>query len=219
MTRLAVSARIPLFWDAVALTDMTPMAAHSHACPVDNLRPTDRRLLSHLMRWLCSIARPPPSAQRSRRPPFTRFLAVPYATESESLAVSGSAAECPGEGFAAFPEHRHEGDGAMHAAIAVPGNSRTILTHVFGHGLEDDRNVVERFRAMADGDIRRMPGGEPARKGRCKAKRTIASLKVVRQMRPARTEIIICTGLRIKGGVQPWGDIATGIFCDRKQKG
>ena len=107
----------------------------------------------------------------------------------------------------------------MHAAISVPGNSRTILTHVFGHGLEDDRYVVERFRAMADGDIRRMPGDEPARKGRCKAKRTIVSLKAVRQMRPDRTEIIICTGLRIKGGVQLWGDIATGMFCDRKQKG
>ena len=29
-------------------------------------------------------------------------------------------------------------------------------------------------------------------------------------MRPARTEIIICTGLRIRGGVQIWGDIAQG---------
>ena len=38
-------------------------------------------------------------------------------------------------------------------------------------------------------------------------------------MRPARTEIVICTGFRIKGaGVQLWGDVATGLFCDRKQK-
>ena len=107
----------------------------------------------------------------------------------------------------------------MHAAIAVPGNSRTILTHVFGHGLEDDRYVVERFQAMANGDIRRQPGDEPAKKGRRKAKRTTASLKAIKEMRPARTEIIICTGLRIKGGCQMWGDIATGLFCDRKQKG
>ena len=139
-------------------------------------------------------------------------------TERESLAVSGAAVGCPGEGIPAAPIHRHEGDGTMHAAMALPGNAQTILTHLFGRGLEDDRYVVERFHAMADGDIRRIPGEEPAkRKGR-KAKRTVATLKAVQQMRPARTEIIICTGLRIKGGIQIWGDIATGLFCDRKQK-
>ena len=106
----------------------------------------------------------------------------------------------------------------MHAAIAVPGSASTILTHVFGRGLADERYVVERFQAMADGDIRRYPGDAAPAKARRKAKRTIASLKAVRQLRPARTEIIICTGLRIKGGVQIWGDIATGLFCDRKQK-
>ena len=106
----------------------------------------------------------------------------------------------------------------MHAAIAVPGNSRTILTHVFGRGLEDDRYVVERFHAMANGDVRRQPGDEPAKQGRRKRQHTIASLKAVREMRPAPTEIIVCTGLRIRGGVQYWGAIATGLFCDRKQK-
>ena len=39
----------------------------------------------------------------------------------------------------------------------------------------------------------------------------------VQAMRPARTEINICTGLRIKGGVQIRGDTATGLFCDRRQ--
>ena len=71
---------------------------------------------------------------------------------------------------------------------------------------------------MANGDIRRRPGDEPAQKGRRKARRTIASLKAVQQMRPERNEIIICTGLRIRGGVQYWGALATGLFCDRKQK-
>ena len=37
-------------------------------------------------------------------------------------------------------------------------------------------------------------------------------------MRPARTEIIICTGLRNKGGAQYWGWIAMGMGLDRKQK-
>ena len=69
----------------------------------------------------------------------------------------------------------------MHAAIAVPGSASTILTHVFGRGLADERYVVERFQAMADGDIRRAPGGAAPAKGRRKAKRTIASLKEVRR--------------------------------------
>ena len=106
----------------------------------------------------------------------------------------------------------------MHAAIAVPGSASTILTHLFGRGLADERYVVERYKAMADGDIRRWPGDEIPAKGGRKPKRTIASLKDIRKLRPARTEIIICTGLRIKGGVQIWGDIATGLFVDRKQK-
>ena len=106
----------------------------------------------------------------------------------------------------------------MHAAIAVPGSASTILTHLFGRGLADERYVVERYKAMADGDIRRLPGDETPATGRRKAKRTIATLEAVRKLRPARTEIIICTGLRIKGGVQIWGDIATGLFVDRKQK-
>ena len=50
----------------------------------------------------------------------------------------------------------------MTAAMALPGNTAaTFLTHFFGPGLaDDDRYVVERFKAMADGDIRRCPGGE-----------------------------------------------------------
>ena len=106
----------------------------------------------------------------------------------------------------------------MNAAMALPGSSSTFLTHMLARGLEDDRYVVERFQAMADGDICRSPGDEPAQKGRRKAKRKTVSLKGVQALRPARTEIIICTGLRIRSaGVQYWGDLATGLFCDRKQ--
>ena len=38
-------------------------------------------------------------------------------------------------------------------------------------------------------------------------------------MRPDRTEIIICTGLKTRGGRQAWGSIAAGLLCDRKQRG
>ena len=66
--------------------------------------------------------------------------------------------------------------------------------------------------------IRRCPDRAPA-KSRRKSKLATATLKAVREMRPARTEIIVCTGLTTRGGVQIWGDIATGLFHDRRQKG
>ena len=109
----------------------------------------------------------------------------------------------------------------MNAALALPGNSdNTFLTHMLARGLEDDRYVVERFQAMVDGDIRRWPGDKKTPKGRRKAKRATVSLKAVQALRPARNEIIMCTGLRIRGsGIQYWGSIATGLLCERKQKG
>ena len=62
-----------------------------------------------------------------------------------------------GEGRRRRSRHRYERDGTMRAAIAVPGNSRTILTQVFGRSVEDDRYVLERFKALANRDIRRQP--------------------------------------------------------------
>ena len=108
----------------------------------------------------------------------------------------------------------------MNTAMATPGNTAsTFLTHFFGTGLADERYVVERFKAMADGDIRPWPGEAPATGKRRGAKRITATLKAVREMRPAPTEIIVCTGLRIRGGVQYWGSVSTGLFCDRRQRG
>ena len=43
----------------------------------------------------------------------------------------------------------------MTAAMAIPGNTAdAFLVHFFGDALADDRYVVERFRALADRDIR-----------------------------------------------------------------
>ena len=108
----------------------------------------------------------------------------------------------------------------MTTAIAIPGNTAsTFLTHFFGSGLADQRYAVERFKALANGDIRPWPGEAPATgKGR-RAKRVTATLKAVKEMRPDRTEIIICTGLRTRGGQQLWGSVAAGLLCDRKQRG
>ena len=109
----------------------------------------------------------------------------------------------------------------MTAVMAMPGNTaNTFLVHFFGTGLADDRYVVQRFKALADSDIRPWPGEQPAMgKGRRKAKRVTASLKAVKELRPACTEIIICTGLKTRSGMQVWGSVALGMFCDRRQRG
>ena len=109
----------------------------------------------------------------------------------------------------------------MTATIALPGNTAsTFLTQLFGSGLADERYVVERFKALACGEIRRVAGEEPAttKKGKRRARRATATLNEVKELRPGRTEIIICTGLRVRGGIQLWGDIATSMFHDRRQK-
>jgi len=94
----------------------------------------------------------------------------------------------------------------MTAAMAMPGNTvEMFLVHFFGAGLADDCYVVERFRARADGDIVPVPAEAFAAKGRRKTKRVTATFKAVREMRPACTETIICTGLKTRGGWQLWG--------------
>ena len=108
----------------------------------------------------------------------------------------------------------------MTAAMAMPGNTaETFLVHFFGTGLADDRYVVERFRARADGDIVPAPAEAPPAKGGRKTKRTVVSRKEAEAMRPGRTEIIICTGLSTRGGRQTWGSVAAGLLCDRRQRG
>ena len=107
----------------------------------------------------------------------------------------------------------------MLTTTALPGNTAdTFLVHLFGGGLADERYVVERFKAYADGDIRPWPG-EATAKGRRGAKRETATRRAVKALRPACTEIIICTGLRTRGGQQLWGSHAAGILCERKQRG
>ena len=109
----------------------------------------------------------------------------------------------------------------MTTAMALPGNTAsTFLTHFFGRGLEDERYVVERFKARADGDIVPIPADAPSAKSRRRSRRVTATLRAVKEMRPAPNEIIICTALNLKAsGVQYWGALSTGLFCDRRQKG
>ena len=108
----------------------------------------------------------------------------------------------------------------MTAAMAMPGNTAdTFLVHFFGTGLTDEKYVVERFRAMADGDIRPIRPEAIGAKGRRTARHAVVSRRQAEAMRPDRTEIIVCTGLSTRGGRQAWGSVAAGLLCDRKQRG
>ena len=108
----------------------------------------------------------------------------------------------------------------MQAALAPRGNSRTFLTHFVGSGLDDDRYVIQRYLSRADGDIVPVDADGARPRGRRKPRPAIASLRAVKQMRPARDEIIIATGIKLRNcGVQYWGYRALGIFVERRQKG
>ena len=108
----------------------------------------------------------------------------------------------------------------MQAALAPRGDARTFLTHFVGSGLDDDRYVIQRFLSQADGDIVPVDANGSRPKGRRRPRPTVASLKQVENMRPARDEIIIATGIKLRNcGVQLWGWRAMGIFVERRQKG
>ena len=83
----------------------------------------------------------------------------------------------------------------MQMATTLRRSTHTFLTHLFGSGLNDDRYRVERFQSKADGEIRPRRCNGTSKKSQGKASREIVSLSTVKQMRPERDEIIICTGV------------------------
>ena len=95
----------------------------------------------------------------------------------------------------------------------------TFLTHFFGGGLIDKGEcyVVERFRSMSSGEIRRSPGVGPAGKNG-RGNPEIASVDEVRELRPLYNEIIVCTGLGTRVGVQYFGSHAIWGQILRRQR-
>ncbi len=82
--------------------------------------------------------------------------------------------------------------------------ANTFLTHLSGLGLADDRYEVKRYKSTGGGELMPLPAGESA--GR-RSKRATASRRAVREMRPARDELIVCTGIKVPdSGLQLWGE-------------
>ena len=95
-------------------------------------------------------------------------------------------------------------------------DAQTFLVHLFGRGLDDERYVVETYHSLASGEIRPVETGQPGTKGRRRPRRKIVSRKAVREMRPERDEIIVCTGVKLaSSGVQLYGWQATGLVAAR----
>ena len=81
--------------------------------------------------------------------------------------------------------------------------ANTFLTHLLSQELADERYEIRRYKSTG-GEIRLLPAGE---KGGRRSKRVTASRRAVREMRPARDELIVCTGLKVPGsGLQLWGE-------------
>lgn len=97
----------------------------------------------------------------------------------------------------------------------------TYMVHLFGRGLVDEGRcyAVERYKCMTNGEVRRWPG-EARGAGKCRPrpKPEVASYEAVREMRPAYNEIIVCTALGCRSGVQLFGWAATGMFGDRMKR-
>jgi len=96
-------------------------------------------------------------------------------------------------------------------ASAFRPDANTFLIHVFGRGLEDKTYVVERYGTSIDGAIRRLPGG--------KGHPLTLSRATVRELRPARNEILICKGeKKPDSGIQYYGVWACGLFVEGRRK-
>ena len=100
----------------------------------------------------------------------------------------------------------------MQAAQALSANTTTFLTHIFGRGLADDRYVVERFHSRIDGDIRPVMPDPPKGNGGRGKKHAVVSLKTVKELRPGRNEIIICTGPAHQGRRPVLGGVRHGAL-------
>ena len=97
----------------------------------------------------------------------------------------------------------------------------TYLVHHFGRGLVDEGRTyaVERYRARADGDIRRWPLDAPATANdRGRPTPEVATFEEVRDLRPAYNEIVVCTALGTRSGRQVWGWAAASLSPERRQR-
>ena len=108
---------------------------------------------------------------------------------------------------------------SRHTDRSTPAS--TFLVHFFGRGLVDEGRTyaVERFVGLTNGDIRRRPAnGTRSKQTRRRSRPEVATFDEVRDMRPAYNEIVVCTALGTRSGVQKWGWSVCGLGAERRQR-
>ena len=64
--------------------------------------------------------------------------------------------------------------------------------HIFDHGLDDKRYLIERSQSLTTGDILPCRDNRQSKKGWRKEPRKVMSLRVTQRMRPKRNGVIFC---------------------------
>ncbi len=93
----------------------------------------------------------------------------------------------------------------MQTALAPRGDTRTF-SPISSSAVSKTTATSSTFRSLANGEIIPVQAGGTKPKGRRRERGTILPRKAVEDMRPARDEIIIATGVKLRHcGVQLWG--------------
>ncbi len=138
-----------------------------------------------------------------------------------SLAVTGTAACVRGGAPAGRPISDTKEAAQMSTRINRRTPASTFSIHFFGRGLVDDRrcDAVERFVSFTNGDTRRWPADASRAQQACgQPIPDVATFDEVRDMRPAYNEIIVCTALGTRSGIQLWRPAVCGILGDRRRR-
>ena len=65
-------------------------------------------------------------------------------------------------------------------------------THIFGHGLDNKRYLIERSQSLATSDLRLCRDNRQSKKSWRKEPRKVMSLRAAQRMRPKRNGVIFC---------------------------
>ena len=109
-----------------------------------------------------------PTVPRAAAAPGRVPPVVPPRVETPRLAGNGAMDGMAREGVPAARNHRCTGDGDMHSIAILRASARTFLTHLFGHGLKDDRYRVQRFQSLTPSLFKEECVPQPGQTGRLK---------------------------------------------------
>ena len=66
------------------------------------------------------------------------------------------------------------------------------FSHIFGRGLDDERNAIERFQSATEIEVHPARASGRTKKSKCKEPRQFVSLHAGQRLCPEHSEIIVC---------------------------